>query len=174
MELIHIIYLKCSFKSVILDFSVFRRPKSVRSSQGQRFWLKSNFECFRNHQNHSIIYPDSDNIRVFLIGPDSSRVLYRPVLGPIPRIVREISGSVPIIFEGNLKSPGKWIILLIRVGHGFWDTSNWVNIRLNVLPWRHNLYFLLSFITFLYCMGQWDIQYGLWKLAKLNPIETYS
>ena len=51
----------------------------------------------------SIIYPDSDNIRVFLIRPDSSRVLYRSGIGPIPRIVREISGFIPIIFEGNLK-----------------------------------------------------------------------
>lgn len=55
----------------------------------------------------SIIYPDSDNIRVFLIRPDSSRVLYRSGIGPIPRIVREISGFIPIIFEGNKKKSRK-------------------------------------------------------------------
>ena len=55
----------------------------------------------------SIIYPDSDNIRVFLIRPDSSRVLYRSGIGPIPRIVREISGFIPIIFEGNQKKSRK-------------------------------------------------------------------
>ena len=71
----------------------------------------------------SIIYPDSDNIRVFLIRPDSSRVLYRSGIGPIPRIVREISGFIPIIFEGNLK----------KVPENGQESLNTVNISTYIL-----------------------------------------